>query len=105
MFSSLAYAQQAAGAGPSLLEHLVPFIFLFGILWFLMIRPQQKKFKAHQKFVTALKRGDEVLTSGGMFGVIEGISDKFVTLEVSDGVRIRILKGQISSPVKEEASK
>lgn len=107
MFSVMAFAQEAAQAvkGPNLFEQMVPFIFLFVILWFLMIRPQQKKFKVHQDFLSKMRRGDEVLTAGGVFGRIEGITEKFVTLEIADGVRIRILKNQIASPVKEEAQK
>ena len=96
-FSSVAYAQGAAGSQPSFLEAMVPFIFMFVILYFLLIRPQQKRQKTHQEFLSKMKRGDSVLTSGGIFGTIEGLTDRFVTLEIADGVKIRVLRSQISS--------
>lgn len=104
-WSSIAWAQDAAPKGPSFLEQMFPFIFLFIVLWFLMIRPQQKKMKLHQEFLGALKRGDEVLTSGGVYGVVEGLNDRFVTLEIANEVKIRILKSQIVSTAKEEPKK
>ena len=105
--SSFAEAQGAAPAAatPSVFEQLMPFIFIFVIFYFLLIRPQQKRNRQHQDFLGQLKRGDNVLTASGMFGVIEGITDRFVTLEVTDGVRIRILRNQIASPVAEEEKK
>ncbi|MCB0349662.1 MAG: preprotein translocase subunit YajC [Bdellovibrionales bacterium] len=106
MFSSIAYAQAAtsAAAGPGMIEQLVPFIAIFAIFYFLIIRPQSKRQKDHQSFLLTMKRGDSVITTGGIYGKIEGLSDKFVTLEVSDGVNIRILKSQIASSVNEGAS-
>lgn len=105
LFAHVALAQ-AEGAGakanPSFLEQMMPFLFVFIIFYFLLIRPQQRRNKEHQNFLTKLKKGDNVLTSGGVLGTIAGLTEKFVTLEVADGVRIRILKTQISSPVEEE---
>ena len=72
------------------------------VFFFLVIRPSQKRQKTHVSFLQGLKRGDSVLTSSGILGTIEGITDKFVTLEVADGVRLRILKSQIASPAGEE---
>jgi preprotein translocase subunit YajC len=102
MFISTAYAQAANAPAPSFIEQMVPFLFIFAIFWFFIIRPQHRRQKDHQSFITKMKRGDAVLTTGGMFGTIEGITDQFVTLEVSDGVRVRILKNQIASSVNEE---
>lgn len=103
MFSFSAWAQQAAGGPtPSFLEQMMPFIFIFLIFFFLIIRPQQRRQKKQQEFLSSMKRGDSILTSSGIFGTIEGLTDKFVTLEVADGVRLRILKSQISGPVSEE---
>ncbi len=102
MFINYAYAQaQAATQGPGIFEQIVPFIFMFAIVYFLFIRPQAKRSQEHQKFLNSIKRGDSVITSGGMLGKIEGVTDKFVTLEVSAGVKVRILKNQISSPMQE----
>ncbi|MBC7370495.1 MAG: preprotein translocase subunit YajC [Bdellovibrionaceae bacterium] len=75
----------------------LPFIFIFVIFYFLIIRPQARKQKDHQKFVTELKRGESVVTTSGILGTIEGITEAFVTLEIADGVRIKILRTQILS--------
>jgi len=106
LLSSAAWAQEAAPAAaakPSMLETFMPFIFVLVIFYFLLIRPQQRRTQTHQKFVTDLKRGDSVLTSGGILGTIEGLTEKFVTLKIADDVRIRILRSQIAGPVQEEA--
>jgi preprotein translocase subunit YajC len=100
---SVSYAQSASAGAPVVpkqpgtIEMFLPFVVIFAIFYFLIIRPQVKRQKDHQKFVTELKKGDEVLTSGGILGTIEGLTDQFVTLEVSQGVRIRVLRGQIST--------
>jgi preprotein translocase subunit YajC len=103
LMMSVSYAQSAptgvpgAAKQPGTLEMLLPFVVIFAIFYFLIIRPQVKRQKDHQKFVTELKKGDEVLTNGGILGTIEGLTDQFVTLEVSQGVRIRVLRSQIST--------
>lgn len=84
--------------GPGAFEQLIPFVFIFVIFYFLLIRPQQKRAKTHQDFLSKLKRGDSVLTSGGILGTIEGLTDQFATLEIANGVRIRIVRAQIASP-------
>lgn len=105
MWSEVAFAQEAAEAArqPMLLEQFMPFILVFIVFFFFIIRPQQKRAKAHRDFLAQMKRGDSVLTSSGILGTIEGLTEKFVTLEVADGVRLRILRAQIASRVKEEA--
>jgi len=99
---SAAFAQQApagapSGAPASPLLNLVPFVVMLGIMYMLMIRPQMKKQKQHQEFLVQLKRGDEVVTSSGILGRIEGLTDIFATLEIAPGVRIKILRTQIAS--------
>lgn len=81
---------------PSMLTMLVPYVVVFGILYFLMIRPQQAKAKQHQQFLDGLKRGDEVVTASGIFGRIEGLTEKVVTLEVATGVRMQFLRKQVA---------
>ncbi|MEI7973638.1 MAG: preprotein translocase subunit YajC [Bdellovibrio sp.] len=83
-------------AQPSLVEMLLPFVFIFAIFYFLIIRPQSKKVKEHDSFLSALKRGDQVVTNSGILGTVDGLTDQFVTLEIADGVRIKMLKKQIS---------
>ena len=85
---------------PTALEQFFPFILLGLFFYFILIRPQQKKAKSHTQFLSELKRGDEVLTNGGIFGSIEGLTDQFVILEVAENVRIRVMKSQIASHTK-----
>ena len=72
-----------------------PFVLIFLIFWFLIIRPQQKKAKAHRELMGALKTGDEVKTDGGIHGTITRMAEDFVTLEISHKVPIRIDRGRI----------
>ena len=97
---STAHAQTATGAQPSAFEMFVPFIFIFVIFYFLIIRPQSKRQKDHQKFLAEVKRGDEIITSSGILGRVEGITDQFVTLEIADGVKIKMLRSQIATSQK-----
>lgn len=86
MLIANAYAQAAPAADPSGgLLGLLPIILMFVVLWFLMIRPQMKKAKEHQKMVTELAKGDEVVTQGGIVGRISKISENYVTVEVAEG--------------------
>ena len=87
MLISVAHAQQAAGAADPAggLMQFLPIILMFVVLWFLMIRPQMKKAKEHQKMVTELAKGDEVVTQGGIVGRISKISENYVTVEVAEG--------------------
>jgi preprotein translocase subunit YajC len=102
MWSTLAFAQTAAAPGeqPNMLMSLVPFIVIFGVMYFLIIRPQSKRQKDHQKFLTEIKRGDEVITASGILGRIDGLTDMFVTLEIAEGVKIKVLRNQIATSSK-----
>ena len=102
LFYSIGYANKDLPKNPSLLEQFMPIIFILLVFYFLFIRPQRKRHKLQQNFLSTLKRGDSVLTSGGVLGTIEGLTDKFVTLEIAEGVRVRVLRSQIASPFKEE---
>ena len=75
---------------------LLPFALMFAVFYFLMIRPASKQRKQHQAMLNALKKDDEVVTTGGIYGRIVGIDDKVATLEVSDRVKIRILRDRIA---------
>ena len=95
---------QTAGAAPAgqapAWVQMVPLVFMVGIFYFLILRPQQKREKQKQQFVASLKRGDEVITSTGLFGRVEGLTEQFVTLEIADGVRVKILRSAIASSVQ-----
>ena len=84
----------------STLGMFLPFIIMLAVMYFLMIRPQQKKMKEHQGMISALKDGDEVITSAGIIGTIQGMTDKVVTLEVAKNVQLKVLKSQVNTVVK-----
>lgn len=90
----------AQGGGASAMMNLVPLIFMFGIFYLLLIRPQQKKAKEHRAMIDALKTGDSVKTASGIHGRIASIDDQVITLEVATGVKIKVDKPYITSVVK-----
>ena len=92
----------AAGGPQSAIMNLVPLIFMFGIFYFLLIRPQQKKAKEHRALIDALKKGDQVMTAGGVHGKITAIDGDIVTLEIATGVNIKIGRGFISNLTKKD---
>lgn len=106
MLFTIALAQEAqttvpptAPPEPGFMAFL-PFILMFVVFWFLMIRPQQRKMKEQQEMQNSLKKGEEVVTSSGMIGKVTGVADKVITLEIADNVRVKMLKSQISAVVK-----
>ena len=97
MFITPAYAQGAGGGGADFLIHLLPFILIFVIIYFLIIRPQQKRVKDHQEMVAGVRRGDTVVTGGGLVGKVSKlIDDREVQVEIADGVRVRVVRAMIS---------
>ena len=87
------YAQAAGAAGPSLIAQLPFFIAIFAIFYFLLIRPQQKKLKEHQAMVSALRRGDQVVTQGGLVGKVTKVrEDGEIEVEIATGVNVRVVK-------------
>jgi preprotein translocase subunit YajC len=90
---------QAAGTGGSgdIILQLVPFLLIFVIMWFLIIRPQQRRVKQHQEMVKNVRRGDTVVTSGGIVGkVTKATDDPELEVEIADGVRVKLVRGMIS---------
>lgn len=99
----IAYAQAAPGVGgPGPIVTILPFILIFIIMYFMVIRPQQKKAKDHQDMLSKLKRNDEVMTSGGIYGKVIDLKETVVTLEVAPNVRIRVHRPQISAVLTAE---
>jgi preprotein translocase subunit YajC len=95
---SNAYAQAAApAAAPNPLMSFLPLIILFGIFYFMLIRPQMKRAKEQRTMIAALNKGDEVLTNGGLLGRIDSIAEQFVTLELAPGVIVKLRKDAISA--------
>lgn len=98
MFTTPAFAQAAgAGAGAaSAFTSFVPLILIFGIMYFLLIRPQQKKLKEHKAMVEALRRGDEVITQGGIIGKVVKVKDNGeVEVDIAEGVKVRVMRSTI----------
>lgn len=96
----LVYAMGTGGAGGGGqgggLGAFVPLILMFAIFYFLLIRPQQKKAKQHKAMLSAIKKGDRVVSSGGLHGVITGMTDDVVTLEIAPKVRVKVSRGSIA---------
>jgi preprotein translocase subunit YajC len=96
MFATPAYAQAAGGAGGAVTSFL-PLILIFAIMYFLLIRPQQKKMKEHKAMVDALRRGDQVVTQGGIVGKVSKVKeDGEVEVEIAEGVKVRVVQATIS---------
>lgn len=94
-----AWAQAGGAAGPSPLVSLLPLILIAVVFYFLLLRPQQQKAKEHRLMLANLKRNDEVITAGGLYGKITALTDDVVTLEIAPNVRVRVSRPQISSVV------
>ncbi|MEL6870370.1 MAG: preprotein translocase subunit YajC [Pseudomonadota bacterium] len=94
---STAWAQGAPPAQQSPLGFFVPMIILFVAFWFLLIRPQQKRQKKHREMIDAVKVGDEVLTAGGLLGIIKDTSEQFVTVEFADNVVLKVQRHTITA--------
>jgi preprotein translocase subunit YajC len=108
MLITPAYAQAAPAGGSDMLVSLLPFIAIFVIMYFLILRPQQKRVKTHTEMVKNLRRGDTVITNGGVIGKISKvIDDHEVEVEIADGVKIRQVRQMVTEvrakgePVKE----
>ncbi len=112
MFVTPAFAQPSLfGGGDNMMVQLLPFVLIFVIMYFLILRPQQKRTKEHQELVKNLRRGDTVITSGGLVGkVTKVVDDEQIEVEIADGVRVRQVRSMVSGvrakgePVKDEAS-
>src|SRR5262245_6620721 len=111
MFVTPAFAQASPlGGSDNLLMTMLPFILIFVIMYFLILRPQQKRVKEHQELVKNLRRGDTVVTSGGLVAkVTKVVDDDQIEVEIADGVRVRQVRSMISGvrakgePVKDDA--
>ena len=96
--TAIALAQTAPGfGGAGQMLNFLPLVLVFADFYFLLIRPQQKKAKEHQQMLGRLKRNDEVMTSGGIYGRVMALTDEVVTLEVAPNVRLRVHRPQISA--------
>ena len=107
MLYDIAYAMGPSpqgGQGLGALGSLIPLIIIFVIFYFLLIKPQQKRAKEHRKMIENLKKGDKIITSGGVYGIIEAVSNNTVTVKVAENVKIKLGKSYIAAlrPPSEE---
>ena len=111
MLISPAFAQIGGAGSSDMLMSLLPFVLIFVIMYFLILRPQQRRVKQHQEMVKNVRRGDTVVTSGGLIGKItKVVDDDQIEVEVADGVRVRQMRSMVADvrakgePVKEEGA-
>lgn len=104
--TGIAYAMGqggAAGGAAGGFGGLIPIILMFVIFYFLLIRPQQKRNKEHKAMITNLKKGDRIVTSGGLYGRITGLDEATLTVEIADRVRVKVVRGNVSSLAQSSA--
>ena len=95
---SSAFAQAASSSQqPSMLSPLIMIVLFFGVFWFIAIRPQMKRAKEHRALLSGLARGDEVVAAGGLLGRVADIADSIVTIELADGVSVKVQKQAVST--------
>jgi preprotein translocase subunit YajC len=111
MFITPAFAQGSPLGGDNMLVSLLPFVLIFVIMYFLILRPQQKRVKQHAEMVKNVRKGDTVINSGGMIGrVTKVIDDEQIEVEIADGTRVRQMRQMIAEvrakgePVKDDAA-
>lgn len=95
---SEAYAQAGGqGAGPSPMANILLLVGMFVIFYFILIRPQQKRVKEHKNLVASLKKGDEVVTNGGLLGKLTDVGEQYVSVEIADSVQIRLQRNAVAA--------
>jgi preprotein translocase subunit YajC len=99
-FISSAYAQAAGAPQQNPMMSMIPFVLVFVVMYFFMIRPQKKKMQQEQEYLSKLNHGDEVFTKSGILGKISGITEKIVTLELEGGTKMKVLKTHIGGSAK-----
>ena len=96
MLITPAYAQSAGGAAGGGFESMILILLMFGVLYFMMIRPQMKRAKEQKAMIEALQKGDEVITAGGMLGRITRLSEGYITLEIANNVEVQVQRPAVS---------
>ncbi|HEX9113620.1 MAG TPA: preprotein translocase subunit YajC [Nitrospirota bacterium] len=110
MFISEAFAMGAPGGagaqgGGGGFSSLIMMVVIFAIFYFILIRPQQKKMKEHKKLVEELKKGDRIVTSGGIYGTVENSTPETLTVKIAEGVKVKITRSSVAAVVKPEEEK
>jgi preprotein translocase subunit YajC len=106
MLIETAYAMGAPGDGAAQggggASGLIMMVIIFAIFYFILIRPQQKKMKEHKKMVEELKKGDEIITSGGMYGTVEGVTPDTLTVKIAEGTKVKVTRSSVAAVVMEK---
>jgi len=97
--------QPGGGSQGSAWMSFLPIILIFVVFYFLLIRPQQKRAKDHRNLLGNIKEGDQILTTGGIYGKITGIREDKITVEISDKVRVKVNRGHIAAVIKQDVMK
>ena len=110
MFITEAYAMGAPGGagaqgGGGGFSSLIMMVVIFAIFYFILIRPQQKKMKEHKKLVEELKKGDRIVTSGGIYGTVENSTPETLTIKIAEGVKVKVTRSSVGAVVKPEEEK
>jgi len=104
-FISDAMAQAAGGGSADMLTSFAPLILIFIVFYFLLIRPQSKRQKEHKQMIAELGKGDEVVTSGGLYGKVTDLGDSFVQLEVAEGVEVKVQRHAVTATLPKGSGK
>ncbi|MDP6305232.1 MAG: preprotein translocase subunit YajC [Alphaproteobacteria bacterium] len=96
MFISDAFAQTAGAAEPSIFQMFLPLILIGAVFYFLLIRPQQKKMKEHNAMLDAIRRGDRIVTGGGIVGTVARVNDNELLVDISQDVRVTVMRGTVA---------
>lgn len=103
-FSLFLAQAQPASTGGSMLMQILPLVLMFGAMYFLLIAPQRKKQKEHEKMMSALKSGDEIVTTGGLYGTITSVKEDRFVVRIGDGQKVELGKGFVHALVKKSDS-
>ena len=95
-YQAIVTAEEGGGGGFG--GFIVPLVLMFAVFYFLIIRPQSKKAKHHQLFLDSVKKGDQIVTTGGLCGRVTGLDDKTVTVEIAERVRVKVLRSAVAGP-------
>lgn len=96
MFITPAFAQGGPAGGGNFLLQLLPFLMIFAIIYFLIIRPQQRRIKDHRDMVSAIRRGDTVVTSGGLIGKVTKVDETELTIDIAENTRVRVVRSTVA---------
>ena len=102
-YFTLLMGQPNQGEGPGLMSNVILFGSIILIFYFMIIRPQQKRAKERQKLINSMKKGDKVITSGGMYGTIAGLDEKTVLVEIADKIKVKLDRSAIATIISDSA--